>query len=391
MLFGALVCAHAQLYLITGVPMSESSWRFPSELVQVAENGSVTTVAELAPKQPGATFITVSHDLGIALVQSDRMVILDLATARVVKSCLWTPGPPHAIWLYQWLLNMPSRGGVVAEEFGHTQDSGSTLRGTLADPKVECSESYITLDPSDLRYVAAQGGPLIGDTGDYDSGGLYARLAASGELQGSRSGLIYSYGYSVPAEQLAGLRQPFSGIGVNNSEILVLCLSSDGGKGPDYRDLALRKSDNTWHRITLPSFPWPPGGRPPAPRIRGFGHFVAMVERRPRDLQNRESAGREEWKRRNSETGPDVAGLFEGAKVVFPGKLHLYDVNTERSYTISTNQGDSEILLVENSTVYYRASDRVYSVAIMDAVLGAPHLIATGDAIRDAHWAFLRH
>jgi len=54
--------------------------------------------------------------------------------------------------------------------------------------------------------------------------------------------------------------------------------------------------------------------------------------------------------------GPDVEYMLKNYKDVYPGKLHLYDVDTERTYTISTKQGDSEILLVDNNTVYYRAS-----------------------------------
>jgi hypothetical protein len=76
---------------------------------------------------------------------------------------------------------------------------------------------------------------------------------------------------------------------------------------------------------------------------------------------------------------------------VFPGRLHLYNIETERLDTIVTNQGDSEILLIENDTVYYRVSDRLYSAPITEKGIGAAKLIAKDDLIRDSHWAFIKH
>jgi hypothetical protein len=384
LLLGVLAPVYAQLYLMTGSPMPQSSLRFPSELLQVGADGAVTTVVELGAQEPGATWITISYDLGIALVQSDRMVVLDLKKAKVVKTCPFVPGPPHTLWVYQWLLDTPSRGGVLAGQFAHWQDNGSELRGTLIDPNVECSKSYVTLEPADLRCIAAHGEPLIADFGGSDASGLNTWVDKDGELKG----YLFSYGSVVPRERLAGLKQPFAGIGANNSQVLVLCLSE---KGADYRLLALRKRDNTWHRVPLPAAPGDTSGRPPFETVRGFGHYIALVEAHPKDAQNRESAGPSEWRKGASKTGPDVAFIFQQAPVAFPGRLLLYDAETERSYTIATNQGDSEVVLVENNTVYYRASDRLYSVAIAASGPGAPHLIATADAIRDAHWAFVKH
>jgi hypothetical protein len=77
--------------------------------------------------------------------------------------------------------------------------------------------------------------------------------------------------------------------------------------------------------------------------------------------------------------------------VVYPGRIHLYDAATERVRDIVTNQGDSEVILVEGGTVYYRASDRLYSAVITEAGLGPARLLVAGEAIRDAHWAFFRH
>jgi len=78
-------------------------------------------------------------------------------------------------------------------------------------------------------------------------------------------------------------------------------------------------------------------------------------------------------------------------KEVYPGRLYLYDVDTERVFTITTDQGDSEVLLVEDDTVYYRASDRLYSAPITAKGMGPARLVAKGDEVRDSHWAFVKH
>jgi hypothetical protein len=82
---------------------------------------------------------------------------------------------------------------------------------------------------------------------------------------------------------------------------------------------------------------------------------------------------------------------LEYEPVVFPGKLHLYDMEHDRSYTISTGQGDSEILLVEGGTVYYRVADSIYGASIGETALGPPRLIAKSEILGDAPLAFIRH
>lgn len=75
----------------------------------------------------------------------------------------------------------------------------------------------------------------------------------------------------------------------------------------------------------------------------------------------------------------------------FPGRLYLYDVEAGRTFLITTNQADSEILLVENGIVYCRVSDRLYSAEVKEEGVGAPRLLAKAEVVRDAHWAFTSH
>ena len=125
---------------------------------------------------------------------------------------------------------------------------------------------------------------------------------------------------------------------------------------------------------------------------RAFGQFVATSESHRKTAQTPASAGEKEWRREASPSGPRTNdALRQWGDFVFPGVLHIYDAETEQSFTITTNQGDSEILLVENNIVYYRVTDRLYSAPITEKGIGAATLIAKDDLIRDSHWAFIKH
>jgi hypothetical protein len=162
-----------------------------------------------------------------------------------------------------------------------------------------------------------------------------------------------------------------------------------------------RKNDSTWHR--LPDFSF----------SRAFGSFIVSTEGHavsrsgqkaaaesssPEEAYRKataqpvaESAGKGEWKQLGTPTGPPFEDSLRSSGTVYPGILHIYDAATEKSYTITTNQADSEIVLVENSTVYYRVTNRLYSAPIAGDNIGSATLLATDDLIEDAHWAFIKH
>ena len=48
------------------------------------------------------------------------------------------------------------------------------------------------------------------------------------------------------------------------------------------------------------------------------------------------------------------------------------------------------MLLIEENTIYYRVSDRLYQATIADKEISPGRLVAQSDDIRDAHRAFTR-
>lgn len=318
-------------------------------------------------------------------------MVLDLDRAAVIKACTAPTDEAYE----RWTADVPGKGLTL--EWEVLDSTKQIYRGISLDPTVPCDQSYAAVDPKDVRYIVAHGSFGIGNTEARD--GINAAMDSNGNLLLPASTKTpIPFGPQIPYALRAGLNLPLTSILINNPQILVVRLAQDAATGSQF--LALRKSDSTWHRIPVQS-DW-------YDRLRGFDNFVAVVEGRVKktiaaqrgraatflgrkDESGDESAGSKAWRKQPSRTGPDKEDFFLKSAAVYPGRLHLYDVNTERLYTIATNQADSEILLVEDQTVYYRVSDRLYSAPVTEKGIGTARLLATGDLIQDAHWAFIKH
>jgi hypothetical protein len=302
-------------------------------------------------------------------------LVVDLDAAAVVKSCK-VPSVWHLI--EQWLWDVPGRGLVFAEFL--SEEPGERISGMVLDPSVPCSRSFSDLSPGDAKYLVASGYAGVAGIGSHD--GMRVQLDRTGKI--SRFfpiGRAY-FDADVPPAMFQDVRQPIAAVMANNRALVAVAVTEDSDPSSQ-RLVVFRKSDRTWHRLPSVSerFSW----------TRAFGGFVAIAAAEKKGARLRGSSGKAEWRQENTAGGPNQAAVFEGADLAFSGRLHLYNVDTERLDTITTDQGDSEILLVENGTVYYRVSDRLYSVPISKTGLGEPKLLAKSDVIRDAHWAFLKH
>jgi hypothetical protein len=74
---------------------------------------------------------------------------------------------------------------------------------------------------------------------------------------------------------------------------------------------------------------------------------------------------------------------------VFPGELLIYNSVSGAMFRISTGEGDSEVLLATDKLVYYRVNDQLFRADLDAGGLGKPLMIASGEMIVQAHWAFL--
>jgi len=378
----AALNASAQLHLITGSPGPKAPTGYVSTLFRLTASGSVEKVEDLVTEPIGTDWIAASQDLRTAVLapraRDQDLVVVSFDKAAIVKRCR-KPDTGKAL-IEQWLWDTPDRGPVYADYLALGYQA--QLRAMVLDPSIPCNQSFITISPLDAKYLASSGSAGVAGAGGQDD------MQAMVEKDGTVS-RFFPYGvgkayfdYRVPPGLYSDFAHPNTFVFANNSQLFVVCMFDDG-RPSSRRVLVFRKSDKTWHRI--------PDLIESTSYERAFGNFIASVAAVRKGGNLRESAGRREWRTEDARTGPMMGAIFLVSPFVFPGRLYLYDASTERVYTIATNQGDSEILLVEDGVVYYRASDRLYSATITASGLTPGRLLATSDIIRDAHWTFIKH
>ena len=120
--------------------------------------------------------------------------------------------------------------------------------------------------------------------------------------------------------------------------------------------------------------------------VRSFGTWIVGYVSY---FEQKESPGKHQRRQMQAETGYPFDWKVMDLKMYFPGILFLYDIRTGKKYTIETNQGDSEILLVEEGIMYYRVNDRILKAKIGKESIGEPELVVEGEIVPDIHWAFM--
>lgn len=366
--------ARAGLYLLTATPnLKGLRDPYPASLLHVGTQGDIADVKEVAPAKPGVYWIGVSYDERKAVLVVDslpsppsgpRMIVVDFDKADVVKSCPFAGGAEFR--LDSWLAVQPGMG--LSFEWDWQPDYKKyVLGGMLADPSVPCGKSAWTPHPEDIRYIVAHGWVGLGGEASNDAGLNVGINAGAGD--GSVTafvGQLVMFGYQVPLGIRKG-RDYFSRLMAANREVFAISLMG--------KIAFLRKSDNTWHE-------WRISSREPQ-GIRAFGKYLAGME----ISFSGPTAGEKEWRTAPSKTGPPTRSVDSRS---FPGRLLIYDTDAEREFSILTNQGDSEVVLIQDGTVYYRAATRLYSAPITKDGIGQSRLLANSELIRDAHWAFTK-
>lgn len=214
---------------------------------------------------------------------------------------------------------------------------------------------------------------------------------------------LVSFGAAAPQEALrrppylrrSNPQDKFQIVG-SNGEFLVLVPSEPFL--PGVLDV-LRKRDSSWSRVSVPSTmrgfrcfgPWVAGfeavSGPKAPSIRGTVVLTA-------EFQNQVlSPGSAIRKAEVIDRDFTIDELFRDRAAFgeyFPGRLFLVNLATGVKFEIVTGSGDSEVLLVTDDEVIYRVDHSLFSRQFNTSELADPILLATGDAVFLAHWAFAR-
>jgi hypothetical protein len=378
-----------QLFLVTGSQTSKVPARYPSVLLEVLPSGKIRSGTEVASSEYGTWLIEISYtDRKLVEFSPSSstgapplIAVVDFDKANVVKSCPVQAVPPEYGPFAEWLGDVRLSGlSWIEEFFAPGQLPKELILAMSTDPAVPCEDSFRTIDAADITSIVTNG--RAGVAGVAANEGILFSVDPNGRVINRipGGGIVY-LDVQIPERfRFAGGQGAV--ILVDNPFMSVVDLGEKSQNGAR-RLLALRKSDGTWRQL--------PNLTDGFPGARGFGKYLVIHEARMKGPVQAESAGKAEWRKEASRHGPSIQAAFADSNVVYPGRLHLYDVETEKEYVIDTKQGDSEVLLVEDGLVYYRVTDRLYSAAIQDTGLAQAKLIATDSLIEDAHWAFIKN
>lgn len=129
-------------------------------------------------------------------------------------------------------------------------------------------------------------------------------------------------------------------------------------------------------------------------RTRSFNNWLAGSIAQSNPEGKKLSPGTKYRKKEADNYGPPYDIMTKVLELYYPGKLFLYHMSSRQYIEWATlengdPQGDSEIILVEDETVYYRINDKIYQAEIVNSKeLGESKLLVQDDRVRDIHWAF---
>jgi len=379
--------AFGQIYLITGSPTPKYNQSFGSSLFQVGEeDGSVRLVKKLVEETDGTDWISISYDVRKAVLATRgspvKIVVVDLDTATISKIC---PTPPvHDMSVTrQYIADIPSHGPHYLQ-YLFRDINNTLLRGMSLSSTSPCDASFSARPLEDMRFVAVHGTTGIADTGGFDW--HYLTMKPDQRLSFALPKEV-PLEYRISPDFVKGMDSPAAVMRVNNRVLFAMLVSDVNRANGEVKSRQLITCLKISGQCrSVPDLGLSVGW------ARGFENFVAMAEADSRkggpDVEK--SAGASEWRKTDGPMGPSIEARLKDSRYVFPGRLHLFNVETGQLHTITTNQGDSEILLVESGSVYYRASDRLYKAQVTPNGITGARLLAQTDVIRDAHWAFTK-
>jgi hypothetical protein len=352
----------------------------PPQLVRVVGKSSVDAVLadydrrKLVVASPGTTPHTFSV-VDMAAPEKEHSATIDYDALDVL---------PYAIHV----LDIPQKGLWVAMPLGSLFKTPPIAATALTAVSLEAEGAKVESLPfaalADTRPSGSVGGALVPTHMNVWVRGDPLRILLSGAPAGCNLNIPQPPYLKTSADDSA----TYNLVAVN--DILVL-LTPDTPK-PAARDVIdiYYKDAHAWRRATLPFT---------ASAVRAFGPWVTAISARPRGGpeygKGRVLFNAEEFRRMPPSPGQEkrlsdkVDERFDDSSDYFSGDLLVLNARTDERYVIQTGQGDSEVILVTDKSVYYRVNDAIFRADIASGKLSTGIKIAEGPDVPQAHWAFI--
>lgn len=384
------------LYLVQGLA-ARTTFNVGSAVYRVDPSSrTVVPVSSLVDPNAGIDFLLADHERRVVVAgtpfgRPEKVVILNMdapQSPRVVP--ISVDGVVEAS-----IFGRPDGSVHVALEI--FRDGVSSLKGVDL-LSAGAGTAAVDLPWTNYRYQRSEGWWSPGD----ESSREFILHPKDGGATVWRGGVQVDTGIDLPKNVSADEDKRLS-VAVNNDAIIVVERRKERGEGKDgpagkARLSIYDKKSQRWRNEDFAGV----GG---ATSIRAFGPWVIVNEGEARrdlsgsvtvnnnDRNLKVSAGSASRQKPVNPGSPDaipVDYLFQASPVYFRGTIHLFDAQSGERYRIDTGQGDTEVLLVDGTTVYYRVNDVLYRAQIAK---GKPNLqgveFAKDDNIQLAHWAFL--
>lgn len=170
---------------------------------------------------------------------------------------------------------------------------------------------------------------------------------------------------------------------INNSNYFLLKFSSTEDRSEGVGEslfLIYSKSTNKWMELKVP------GNQT---RMQGFENWVVGALAEKDKEEKRVSPGYNFRKHSVDIYGPGFDIMAKVTGLYYPGKLLFFNIQNEKYFEISTNQGDSEVLLIKDDIVIYRICDEIHQAPIKNnSGLGKSKLLIKDPRVYNIHWAF---
>jgi hypothetical protein len=392
------------LHLLSAA-VSKGSATYEATLYRLntARNG-LSKVRDMGIKKEGVDFI-LSDFPGRHLVVASpcftpsRLYIIDMNSAASVRlvpfdlrqflSAAWKPWPPrvlamggrvssdHISIVSHVMIDRPGFGRWLAVRLA----SG---RGTLeVGIQLVAPAKWEVLDSGIMTRVRVQGtfgiGYYLGDT-DQQSPQVIGSEFFLGDLD-----------LGIPTPDVDTKRNDTWWLAAYDGRLAVMQRAQDpsatkDGDGSSPLWVWDSRSER-WSSYRVPGY---------SPRVKMIGSWIMGTAVTP--AHGRESPGRSHRRRAPSIPGqlrpipmdrPPTDAIYKDFGGYFPGLLFLVNTETRQQIEIRTNEGDSEILLLYEGSVYYRVNNQLFEAPLKDSGIGPARLLAEDDAIPDVHWAFM--
>jgi hypothetical protein len=370
------VYSDEKLFLISGEPSDDGMYDYPSKLFSV-QNAKLVDELSLIGKDELLWFIRPFYD--------ERIVVI-----KTHSGCV-SPDGEEISHVYSFSMDNPSK--LLKYNYSIQQDSELKLHLISNDKPMLGIYLYgdeggrlmgidlLTGDLSELGFVNYKYVKVYGIPGAGVTGGDYISLLFdldSGYFWIDANGMRNYTNISIPKNLKKDDRCVMF---LNN--INYIAVSSIGDRVKEGLGSApfwiFDKSSLVWDKVVFK------GG---STAVRGFNDWLAGSEIRSNKTSDKDLikilANSKQRKtgisasRRYVELGQDSNGI-----------MFAYNMKSKKIYKIYSDDQDSEILYIDNKSVYYRVSDSIFKENVEKNKLSVPALIVKDDAVKDIHWAFI--